>query len=43
MHVGMEEGRVTHVKLSMPRASLDQYFQMSPLPASLAGLENSLS
>ena len=43
MRVGMEEGRVACVRLSVPRASPDQYFQMSPLPASPAGLESSPS
>ena len=43
MRVGMEEGRVACVRLSVPRASPDQYFQMIPLPASPAGLESSPS
>ena len=43
MCVGVEKGCIARVRLSVHRASRDQYFQMSPLPTSPAGLESSPS
>ena len=37
MCVGVEKGCIARVRLSVHRASRDQYFQMSPLPTYPSG------